>query len=300
MYSTLMIFLDGVGIGEYDHSKNIFFKRRFKFLENIFGKIPSLENQNISVDGKYIFPVDACMGIPGLPQSGTGQTSIFCGINAPQMIGQHFGPYPYSTLIPEIKAKNIFKTFLDRNYKVSFVNAYPKIFFDYINSGRKRLSVTSLSCLLTGVRLKTATDLRRGNALSAEIDNARWFSKLGYTIPVIKPETAAKRLFKICRQNHFTLFEYFLTDHIGHGRIADIEDYTLNVLDDFLYFIITNLPEDISLVICSDHGNIEDRSFKGHTRNPALAITAGYRAEELSIKIKFLYDIKPAILEMYD
>ncbi len=295
-----MIFLDGVGIGEPSSEKNVFFNRRFKFIENIFGAKPSLQNEFMTAEDKYLFPVDACMGVDGLPQSGTGQTSIFCGINASRKIGQHFGPYPYSTLVPIIKEQNIFKEFLNRKYEVSFVNAYPKIFFDYINSGRKRLSVTSLSCLLTGVKLKTPTDLRRGKALSAEIDNARWKSKLGYTIPLIKPETAAKRLFKIASQNQFTLFEYFLTDHIGHGRINDIEEYTLNVLDDFLLYILVNLPQNLTLIICSDHGNIEDRSFRGHTRNPALTITAGKNAEELFKKIKYLYDIKPAILEMYD
>lgn len=295
-----MIFLDGVGLGEPSKEVNVFFKRKFKFFEDVFGATPSLENQHLAIDNKFLFPVDACMGIEGLPQSGTGQTSIFCGINASKIVGHHFGPYPHSKLVPILEADNIFKNFLDRSLSVSFVNAYPKIFFDYINSGRKRLSATSLSCLLTGVKLKTPTDLRRGKALSAEIDNARWRSKLGYTIPVIKPETAARRLFKIAAQNQFTLFEYFLTDHIGHGRINDIEEYTLNVLDDFLYFILLNVPEDMTLIICSDHGNIEDRSFRGHTTNPALAITAGKNSDILQERISYLYDIKPSILEMYD
>ncbi|MBL1214551.1 MAG: metalloenzyme [Ignavibacteriae bacterium] len=299
MHSTLMIFIDGVGIGENDPKKNPFFNGRLNFAKIIFGASPHLGDQHLQSDNKYLFPVDACMGVKGLPQSGTGQTSIFCGVNAPKINKGHFGPYPPAALKQTLKEKNIFREFLNRNLNVEFVNAYPKIFFDYINSGRKRLSATSLSCLLSGVKLKNSTDLRRGQALSAEIDNSRWVNKLNYTHKIIKPETAANRLFKIAQRNHFTLFEYFLTDHIGHGRIKDEADATLKVLDKFLIHVLRNIPKNISLIICSDHGNIEDMSVKMHTRNPALGITAGLHAEELSQKINSLYDIKNSILGYY-
>ncbi len=61
-----------------------------------------------------------CLGVEGLPQSGTGQTSIFCGVNASKIVGKHFGPYPYSTLIPIIKEKNIFKHYLN-NWRESLL-----------------------------------------------------------------------------------------------------------------------------------------------------------------------------------
>lgn len=298
MKSTLLIFLDGVGIGKDDFRNNPFFKYKFRIFNEIFPVAPSLDNQYLQVDGKYLFPADACMEVEDLPQSGTGQTSIFCGVNAPKIVGHHFGPYPYSTLLPFIKEENIFVEFLRRKKKVAFANAYPKIFYDYINSGRKRLSVTSLSCLMSGVKLKTVTDLRRGNALSAEIDNRRWVESLNYNLPVIKPATAARRLLRLASKQNFTLFEFFLTDHLGHGRYPDLMKYTLSVLDEFLFHVMKNLPKEISLVICSDHGNLEDISIKTHTRNPALTITAGRNAEALSKKIVHLYDIKKAILEL--
>jgi 2,3-bisphosphoglycerate-independent phosphoglycerate mutase len=299
MHSTLMIFIDGVGIGENDASKNPFFNGSLNFTEKIFGSSPHLGNQFLHSNNKYLFPVDACMGVKDLPQSGTGQASIFCGVNAPKINDQHFGPYPPAALKQTLEEKNIFREFLNLGLNVEFVNAYPKIFFDYINSGRKRLSATSLSCLLSGVKLKNSTDLRKGKALSAEIDNSRWVKKLNYTHSIIKPETAAKRLFRIAEKNQFTLFEYFLTDHIGHGRIKEEADYTLEVLNKFLIYVLTNIPENITLIICSDHGNIEDMSVKMHTRNPAIGITAGKNAKELSKKIKALNDIQPAILGYY-
>jgi hypothetical protein len=295
-----MIFIDGVGIGKSNPEVNPFIKYHFNSFGKVFGAVPTLDNQYLTSNDKYLFPVDACMGIDDLPQSGTGQTSIFTGTNAPEIVGHHFGPYPHSKTIDTLKSKNIFKEFLGRNLKVTFANAYPKIFFDYVNSGRRRLSATSLCCIYSGVKLKSSTDLRRGKALSAEIDNKRWVEMLNYNLPIIKPRTAARRLFRLAKENHFTLFEYFFTDHIGHGRYPELFAYVMKTLDEFLFYILTNLPGDISLVICSDHGNLEDISVKSHTRNPALGITAGKNAAELSRKIKYLYDIKPSIMEMHD
>jgi bisphosphoglycerate-independent phosphoglycerate mutase (AlkP superfamily) len=56
----------------------------------------------------------------------------------------------------------------------------------------------------------------------------------------------------------------------------------------------------MTLVICSDHGNFEDISVKMHTLNPAIGMTAGKDAEYLAKRIKKLYDIKPAIMELYE
>lgn len=298
MHSTLVIFLDGVGIGENNKSSNPFFKYTFKTFTDLFDDIPSLDNQNISKDGKYIFPSDPLMGVSDLPLSGTGQTSIFCGVNASRILGKHFGPFPHSLLLPIIREHNVFKAFKLKKKKVIFVNAYPKVFFEYIESGKKRLSVTSISCQYSKVPLLTSTDLRKGNALSAEIDNYLWVNKLGYKIPILQPETAAKRLLKISSNHHFTLFEHFLTDHLGHGRNADIFSERFEVIDKFLFHILTNIQKNMTVLICSDHGNLEDISTKSHTLNPALTISAGKHAERLKNRITKLSHIKDAILEL--
>lgn len=299
MHSTIVIFLDGVGIGNPDPTENPFFKYGFRTFTELFGKIPDLDNQTLSKDDRFLFPTDALMGVPDLPLSGTGQTSIFCGINASRILGQHFGPFPHSTLVPIIKEQNIFKGFLNKKKSVTFANAYPKAFFDYIESGKKRLSVTSLSCQLSDVPLKNATDLRNADALSAEIDNDGWVNKLGYNLPIIKPETAAKRLIKLAEKHDFTLFEHFLTDHLGHGRNIETLEERLSVLDRFLFYLLTNLPENFTFLLCSDHGNLENISIKTHTLNPALTITAGKHAERLKNRITNLSHIKDAILELY-
>lgn len=298
MNPVLMIFIDGVGIGREDYEANPFFKYGFRTFTEIFGEIPTLKKQLLIKDNIFLFPTDARLGLKGFPQSGTGQTSIFCGINAAEIVGKHFGPYPYSTLIPLIAEKNIFKYYLSKNENVFFANAYPKVFFDYIRSGKSRLSVTTLSCKLNGMRLNKVTDVRSGKAITAEITNERWNTKLNYSLPVIRPGTAARRLLKIAAQNSFTAYEYFLTDHIGHGRYDGDVKKTVNILDEFLYTVITGMDKkNMTLIVCSDHGNFEDLSIKTHTLNPSLTIAAGKFAEKLFNNIKDISQIKSAIIK---
>lgn len=293
-----MIFLDGVGIGEKNFEKNPFFKYGFKIFDNLFGETPYLNNPSINKNGLYCFPVDAKFNIEGFPQSGTGQVSIFCGINAPKFVGKHFGPFPYSTTIPIIAEKNILKHFKERGKRVFFANAYPKVFFNYLKSGKTRLSVTTICCNSSGIELNSVTEVRKAMALTPEITNERWNRKLNYNLKVLKPETAAKRLLRIASRNHFTLYEFYLTDHLGHGRIKDEFDQIYNNLDKFLFTLLSKIDnENMTIIICSDHGNIEDLSIKTHTLNPALTITAGRYARELAGSVKNLSDIKPSIIK---
>ena len=65
-----------------------------------------------------------------------------------------------------------------------------------------------------------------------------------------------------------------------------------------MFTILSELNKDeMTLVICSDHGNFEDLSVKTHTINPALTITAGKNASQLADSIKDLTDIKPSIIK---
>lgn len=297
-HSFLLIFLDGVGIGKNDPEFNPFVKYGFKTFSKMFGLIPTQPFVNISVNDKHLFSADAKLGIEGFPQSGTGQTSIFCGVNASQIIGKHFGPFPYSTLVPIIEKENIFRYFRERNKNSFFMNAYPKVFFDYINSGKKRLSVTSLSCLLSGMKLNKSTEVWRGKALSAEITGERWNKKLHYNLPIIQPQTAARRLLRASYEYDFTAYEYFLTDHIGHGRYEESTETTFKILDQFLFTVFNEYDgERLSIILCSDHGNCEDLSVKTHTFNPVVMISAGKYGKYFMQSIENISQIKEAIVK---
>jgi len=297
MNNVLMVFLDGVGIGKKDYQFNPFLKYGFKSFENIFGNIPSLNNQRLSNGTHYLFPTDATLGVEGLPQSGTGQASLFCGFNAPKFVGKHFGPYPYSTTIPILEKKNLLVHFRNKNNGSYFANAYPKAFFDYVRSGRTRLSVTTLTCKLAGIRLNRASDVRTGKALTAELTNERWNQRLGYKLKVIKPKTAARRLLRLAQHYRFTLYEYYLSDHLGHLRLANEFGRIFYELDEFLFTLLDEIESKrMTLIICSDHGNLEDLSVKTHTRNPALTVTAGKAAKEIAESVIDISQVKQAII----
>ena len=297
MNNILMVFLDGIGIGDKDYEFNPFFKYGFKTFQNLFGDTPTKNNSRLDDGKKYLFPTDANLGVEGLPQSGTGQASLFCGFNAPKFVGKHFGPYPFSTTIPILKKESILVCYKEKFNSSYFANAYPKVFFDYVNSGRSRLSVTTLTCQLAGIKLNKVTDLRKAAALTAELTNERWNSRLGYKLKVIKPKTAARRLLRIAADHKFTLYEYYLTDHLGHLRMANEFEKLFTEVDEFLCTLLTEIDsKKMTLIICSDHGNLEDLSIKTHTRNPALTITAGKFAKEIAESVKDISQIKDAII----
>jgi len=294
-----LLFVDGVGIGKKDKINNPFFYSKLDNLKSILGgKLPSLRNKRINTKMATLVPADACMGVEGLPQSGTGQTSIFCGVNAPKIIGKHFGPYPYSTLRPVIDEKNIFTVLKLRKKKVLFVNAYPKQFFEYVASGKMRLSVTTLSCIMAGVPLKNSEDLIKKRAISADMTAEGW-SKFGYDIKTITPFEAGKRLYKLALKNDLTVYEYFHTDHAGHSREKQFAETTVLKLDGLLGGLLSVYKQDeLFIIIVSDHGNIEDLSIKTHTFNPVPVILMGKHKEKYAKEIKDISDVYHIIIKL--
>jgi bisphosphoglycerate-independent phosphoglycerate mutase (AlkP superfamily) len=139
--------------------------------------------------------------------------------------------------------------------------------------------------------------VRAGNALTAELTNERWNQRLGYKLKVIKPKTAARRLLRIAEKYKFTLYEYYLSDHIGHLRLTNEFEKLFSEMDEFLFTLLDEVDSNkMTLVICSDHGNLEDLSVKTHTRNPALTITTGKSAKEIAESVRDISQIKQAII----
>ena len=56
----------------------------------------------------------------------------------------------------------------------------------------------------------------------------------------------------------------------------------------------------MTLVMTSDHGNVEAMSERGHTCNPVPFIAIGPRASSIRERVKSLVDVTPAILAAFD
>ena len=198
MSRILMLFLDGVGIGRKNHLVNPLMAADLPYLRGLLGgEIPSRGNRAWSSTHATVMPVDATLGVAGLPQSGTGQTALFTGVNASRLVGKHFGPYPYSTLRPVIEAHSIFTRLVQAGRTACFANAYPQKFFDYIERRKTRMTVTNYSCLTAGIPLRRVEHLEEGSAVSADITGAAW-PDLGHgSIRPITPAAAGERLARL-------------------------------------------------------------------------------------------------------
>jgi len=297
----LFLFVDGVGIGEDNPHINPFFSVDLRNFKRIFGGIPSKRNSSIENGSAFIQPSDALLGVEGLPQSGTGQVTLFTGVNAAKLIGMHFGPYPHSQTRPVLEEKNIFKVLKNLGADVHFANAFPRQFFEYVESGQRRLSATTLSCMMSGVPLCTADSLRSGEGVSADITAERWHSDLGY--PDIKPMKAfeaGKSLRRIAENHSFTMFEFFLTDKAGHEQDKTMAEKILKTYDQFLGGVEDGGLDDLTILISSDHGNVEDLSVKTHTLNPSLTAVAGQDGDFFRGRLKSIADVVPGIVELFE
>jgi hypothetical protein len=297
-----MLFLDGVGLGLPDAAINPLCAAGLPALRTVCGgEIPTLHHPSALTPTSTVIPIDANLGVAGLPQSGTGQTAIFTGVNAAQMIGKHFGPHPYSTLRPVIEEQNIFRQLIAAGRRPLFANAFPQRYFDYMSRHQPRMTVTALSYTSAGLSLSRAEDLRAGNGISADITSAGW-SDLGYPdMPLIEPQEAGRRLARLTSVYDFVLFEYWKTDHAGHsGEWREAID-VLERFDAMLAGILATIDFASTLLfLISDHGNIEDMSIKTHTRNPVPAIFYGSPHAAMAAILKKAGDltgVTPMILE---
>ncbi len=281
---VLMLFLDGVGIGKADPATNPFLIARIPALRSLFsGEVATLRNPFLQSPNASLIALDANLGVEGLPQSGTGQTALLTGLNASKLIEKHFGPYPYSTLRPVIREKNIFRQLKDSGKSVYFANAYPQKFFDYFKDRQTRLTVTTLSCSYCEMPLHQVGDIETEKAISADITNAGW-PKMGYAhIQPIEPFEAGQRLVRIADQHDFVLFEYWRTDKAGHSEKMPDAVESIELFDGMLDGILRSMDfTQTLLLITSDHGNVEDMSTKVHTRNPVPVILVGRHHAEVA------------------
>ncbi len=304
---VLMIFLDGVGIGCSDPAINPFFAADLPAFRSLLGShLFSLQRRELRGRHATLLPLDATLGVSGLPQSGTGQTALFTGENASVVIGRHFGPFPYSLLRPLIAEKSIFRRLVSRGLKPAFANAYPQRFFDHVARHPSRITVPPYACLQAGIPLYRADDLVRGRGVSADITGVGWHSLGHPAVRVVSPSTAGHRLADLLENHEFVLFEYWKTDHAGHAQNLEEACGVLSTLDGLLAGVLERLDlrRDL-LMITSDHGNLEDLRVKTHTRNPVPAIMHGHRHQEMAARLRGekpdlpnLCSVTPALIEM--
>ncbi|MBN2431780.1 MAG: hypothetical protein JXQ27_09905 [Acidobacteria bacterium] len=290
---VLLLFLDGLGVGGSEGSDNPLAESRWRVLSRLQMDDGAITQDRTS--GSEAWPITATLGVPGLPQSATGQTALLTGVNAAARLNRHLTGFPNAKLRDVIARESIFLQLARRGLVGNFANAFTPEFFHCLR--RRRLSVTTWSTLAAGRPLATLQDLMAGRAVYQEFTNL-FLQLQGYDVPRQSPSDAATALAGLAEQQPFLLYEYFLTDIAGHDGGGPFVQAIIELLDEFLDVLIRRVDlSRVTVILTSDHGNIEDLSVTTHTRNPVPFIVWGPGAAAFRSRVRSIMDVTPAIVE---
>lgn len=295
MRHALLLFIDGIGLGPDDPAINPFAAARTPTLNRLLGRNLTFTEDRIQRDGALLVPIDATLGVEGLPQSATGQTALLTGLNAPKIAGRHITAYPTAQLKEILTEHNIFARVRRLGGTITLANAYTPEYFAAVEAGRLRHAAITFSALSAGVDLRDLDDLRSGRAVFHDLTNARLRS-WGYDVREISPQQAGRNLGGITSERHLTVFEFFLTDLAAHRRIPLATEAVVEMVDALLGGVLEAVDLSTTLVLMvSDHGNVEDRRHDVHTRNHVPALLIGSAGESVGSALRSLTDITPAL-----
>jgi 2,3-bisphosphoglycerate-independent phosphoglycerate mutase len=297
----LFLFLDGIGLGRDDPSTNPFARADMPTLQSLLGGYRLVEQaaplHNLRAS---LMALDACLGVPGVPQSATGQAVLLTGRNVAAEIGGHYGPWPNEAVSKILEKDNLFSQLKKAGNTVSFLNAYPQRYFDAIQSGKRLYSAIPFAVTSAGIPLKTVQDLNAGRALSADFTAHGWHAHLGLTdTPIQTPSQAGERLANLAQNFDFTFFEYWLSDYAGHGQDMAEACSLLESFDQVLEGLVTHWDfQNGIILLTSDHGNMEDLSTRRHTTNPVPGLLIGAPAlrQDFAEGLADIMGITPSIL----
>jgi hypothetical protein len=288
--SVLLFFIDGLGIGT---------RGPHNPLDNLPDAAPLAvfqnETQEPFLDG-IVVPTDPRLGVEGRPQSASGQTTILTGVNAPAAVGYHKQGFPNKALLEIIGKHSIFKQLSDAGVKpITFANAYTSRFF----SERPRwVSATTAAVEAAGLPFRTIADVKRGVAVFMDFTN-RMLIERGEDIAERSEQEAATVLAHVVAENRFTLYEYFITDKVGHAQDMVMAKSILMSLALFIRELLVRLDlTRTTVILTSDHGNVEDLSSRNHTLHAVPTIVWGAQRERIAPRIRNLADITPAIVTL--
>jgi hypothetical protein len=311
---VLFIFLDGVGLGADDASTNPFARVATPALTSLLGRrlvavpVPAAPATADGSAAPYprlatagrasLMPVDATLSIPGLPQSATGQTTLLTGVNAAALAGRHVTAYPTAALRALLAERSLFAVLRRHGREVALANVYSPEYDAAVAARRIKVGAVSHAARSAGVRLRSLDDLRAGLAVFHDLTNER-LRAWGHDVPPSTPFEAGQHLAAIARIADLTFFEFFLTDLAAHGRVPLSPDRVVAMVDDLVAGVIAHVHAGTTVVVASDHGNLEDDASTAHTLNPVPVLVFGPRQETFH-QLTSLVDVAPAVLSALD
>ncbi|WP_298815213.1 metalloenzyme [Chloroflexus sp.] len=274
--TLIFVFLDGIGLAPATRT-NPLAHTPMPAVQSLLGG-PLTSEQIGYRDELLLASLDTCLGVEGLPQSGTNHVALLAGVNAPALHGRHQPHFPPVALRPLLAEQSIFRRAQLQGKRVAFANVFTEGYWQALATRRLRRSASVIAAEGAGLRLRDLHDLRVGQALSWDITGEGLSARdpAAATIPPITPQLAGERLARMAADYDLVFFESFLPDLAGHGRLGPTgAGIALSRIDGLLAgWLSARRPGD-SLLITSDHGNIEQADTTGHTTAPAPLLVIG-------------------------
>jgi hypothetical protein len=293
-HRLLLLFVDGIGLAPGE-SDNPFATEASPEIERLLGG-PLTAEQVAERGDRILVALDACLGVAGLPQSATGQATLFTGVNAARWMGRHVTGLPGPKLRDLVEARGLLRRLVSSSRRATFANAYSQEYLGKLSNGGARPSVTTCVAQAAGVRLRTWDDLEVGRAVTWDIVGDYYGVKADSSVRKVEPRVAGKRLAAVAGDHDLTIYETFLPDLAGHGRVAmDSAEIVLR-LDELLGGILGAEVSNLTVVLTSDHGNFESRAAPSHTRNPVPLLVVGPAATRFR-GMTSLTEVAPRVLE---
>ncbi len=292
---VVFLFIDGLGIGKQDKETNPCCFDETGIFQIFQNSLPNfLPFDGISLE------LDATMGISGLPQSATGQTALLTGINSSQLLGRHLSGFPNKTLREALLKQSLLLKLKKKKKKPAFLNAFRPLFFELEENEILRLSATTIANHAANLPFFTLEDVIQKRAIYQDFTNYDLIER-GFEIPVYTPEEAAEIVAGATNQYDFILYEYFKSDKAGHNQDMPLAIEEIQKLGRFVFYFLNRIDlTETTVILTSDHGNLEDLSTKSHTRNPAMTIIWGVNKNQIAGKLKSITDVTPTIVFLMD
>lgn len=306
----VFIFIDGVGVGPSRTETNPIARVGSSLFPT---DLRLLETAELPFEG-IAKAIDANLGVPGLPQSATGQSTLFTGVNTPKMLGYHLFAFPNKEIRALLYRQNILKDLRAKGGDAVFVNGYPGAEENFLEKKVtlspdgglhgvnvpehffRKFSVTTVMALASGQDFYGLRAMKEGKSIGQDFTNRSLLEKFP-ELPEYTPTEAGEQLAVISGDHDLIVYEYFQTDRAGHSCDWDWAMRELSGLEAFLSGLLGSLDlSQTSVVVTSDHGNIEDLSTRGHTGNPIPLLLWGPARTRMAQDVASLVDVTPGIV----
>ncbi len=291
--AIIFIFADGIGLAPAGLD-NPLSTATMPILHNLLGGPLTTESVGSST---YLLlrPIDATLGVDGLPQSGTGHTALLGGFNASKLHGRHQPHLPPIALRPRLAAENVFHMVQKLGKQAAFANVFGPNYWQALEQGRLRPSASVIAANGAKIRLRTLSDYQSGAAVAWDVTGTLLSAYEPEIMPTT-PEQAGIVLAKLAYTHDLVFFETFLPDLAAHERLgtyrrdqADSNDANsssrllqihtaLELIDALIGATVAAMRPSDTLLLTSDHGNIESLAAKSHTRHPVPLLAIGRSA----------------------